>query len=96
MATGTGSTAAGMRDLTEGDLAAAHGLSQAVGWAHRLEDWRFVHRLGRGFAGRRSGLGSGRSGGRTGGRQQSDQDQQTNYLGHYLGHAAHGRFLLGL
>jgi len=62
VATGTGSTtgtpsaggtemaAAGMRDLTEADLAAAHGLSQAVGWAHRLEDWRFVHRLGRGFA----------------------------------------------
>ena len=39
-----------MRALTEGDLAAAHGLSQAVGWAHRLDDWRFVHGLGRGFA----------------------------------------------
>lgn len=39
-----------MRALTDGDLAAAHGLSQAVGWAHRLDDWRFVHGLGRGFA----------------------------------------------
>ncbi|WP_374443241.1 GNAT family N-acetyltransferase [Stella sp.] len=46
MATGTET----MRALVEADLAAAHGLSQAVGWAHRLDDWRFVHRLGQGFA----------------------------------------------
>lgn len=46
MATGSD----GLRTLAEGDLVAAHGLSQAVGWAHRLDDWRFVHGLGRGFA----------------------------------------------
>jgi GNAT superfamily N-acetyltransferase len=37
------------RRMTEGDLASAHEMSQAVGWPHRLEDWHFVHRLGTGF-----------------------------------------------
>jgi len=37
------------RCMTEGDLVAAYGLSQAVGWPHRLEDWQMVHRLGSGF-----------------------------------------------
>lgn len=37
------------RLMGEGDLPAAHALSQAVRWPHRLEDWRFVHRLGTGF-----------------------------------------------
>ena len=44
------STPTPIRELTADDLAAAHGLSRAVGWAHRLEDWRFVHGLGRGLA----------------------------------------------
>jgi GNAT superfamily N-acetyltransferase len=35
--------------MAEGDLPAAHTLSQAVRWPHRLEDWQFVHRLGTGF-----------------------------------------------
>lgn len=37
------------RRMGEGDLPAAHALSQAVRWPHRLEDWQFVHRLGTGF-----------------------------------------------
>lgn len=37
------------RRMMEGDLPAAHALSQAVRWPHRLEDWQFVHRLGTGF-----------------------------------------------
>jgi len=39
-----------LRRLRARDLAAAHALSIDVGWPHRLEDWDFVHRLGRGFA----------------------------------------------
>lgn len=42
--------------LREADLAQAHALSQAVGWPHRLEDWRLVCGLGEGlmaFAGAR-------------------------------------------
>jgi GNAT superfamily N-acetyltransferase len=35
--------------LAPADLAAAHGLSAAVGWPHRLEEWRFAHALGSGF-----------------------------------------------
>ncbi|HRP98481.1 MAG TPA: GNAT family N-acetyltransferase [Rhodocyclaceae bacterium] len=37
------------RRMAAGDLPAAHALSQAVRWPHRLEDWQFVHRLGSGF-----------------------------------------------
>nr|WP_285442839.1 GNAT family N-acetyltransferase [Burkholderia glumae] len=37
------------RPFAETDLAAAHQLSTAVKWPHRLDDWRFVHRLGSGF-----------------------------------------------
>lgn len=32
------------------DLTAATGLSAALGWPYRPEDWAFAHRLGRGFA----------------------------------------------
>lgn len=39
-----------IRPLTEADLPAAHALSAAVQWPHRLEDWQFVHRLGTGVA----------------------------------------------
>lgn len=37
------------RRMVERDLPAAHALSQAVRWPHRLEDWQFVHRLGTGY-----------------------------------------------
>ncbi len=37
-----------LRRMTPDDLAAAHGLSGGVSWPHRLEDWRFVYRLGHG------------------------------------------------
>ncbi|MDX5376616.1 MAG: GNAT family N-acetyltransferase [Halomonas sp.] len=43
------------RRMLESDLPAAHRLSQAVRWPHRLEDWQFVHRLGEGFVAERSG-----------------------------------------
>lgn len=36
------------RKLARKDLAAAHRLSLEVGWPHRLEDWKFVQRLGTG------------------------------------------------
>ena len=39
-----------LRSLTAQDLEAAHGLSTAVAWPHRLEDWRVMFGLGRGFA----------------------------------------------
>ncbi|CAN7419252.1 GNAT family N-acetyltransferase [Pseudoduganella sp. LjRoot289] len=42
-------TAITYRSMNESDLSAAHALSQAVRWPHRLDDWRFVHRLGLGF-----------------------------------------------
>ncbi|WP_028213802.1 GNAT family N-acetyltransferase [Paraburkholderia mimosarum] len=37
------------RPFAETDLPAAHRLSQAVKWPHRLDDWRFVLQLGSGF-----------------------------------------------
>jgi GNAT superfamily N-acetyltransferase len=36
------------RKFGRADVAAAHRLSMAVGWPHRLEDWKFVQRLGTG------------------------------------------------
>jgi ribosomal protein S18 acetylase RimI-like enzyme len=36
------------RKFGRADVAAAHKLSLEVGWPHRLEDWRFVQRLGAG------------------------------------------------
>lgn len=35
--------------MTEADLVAAHELSRAVGWPHRLEDWQFVLSVGEGL-----------------------------------------------
>ncbi len=37
------------RRMTERDLEAAHRLSQAVRWPHRLKDWQLVQRLGGGY-----------------------------------------------
>jgi len=36
------------RKFRPADVPAAHGLSLEAGWPHRLEDWRFVRRLGMG------------------------------------------------
>jgi predicted N-acetyltransferase YhbS len=38
-----------LRAMTADDLPAAAALTRAVQWPHRVEDWQFVHRLGRGF-----------------------------------------------
>lgn len=43
------------RRMSESDLPSAHGLTQAVGWAHRLEDWQLLHSLGTGFVAQESG-----------------------------------------
>ncbi|WP_377705121.1 GNAT family N-acetyltransferase [Pseudoduganella sp. UC29_71] len=37
------------RRMTEDDIEAAHKLSLAVRWPHRLDDWRFIQRLGAGY-----------------------------------------------
>ena len=37
------------RRMTEDDVEAAHKLSLAVRWPHRLDDWRFIQRLGAGY-----------------------------------------------
>ncbi|MBY4727540.1 GNAT family N-acetyltransferase, partial [Burkholderia contaminans] len=37
------------RPFADTDLPAAHRLSEAVKWPHRLEDWRFVLQLGGGI-----------------------------------------------
>jgi predicted N-acetyltransferase YhbS len=39
-----------LRRLGAADLEAAHRLSTAAGWPHRLEDWRLFHELGTGVA----------------------------------------------
>lgn len=44
------------RRMTEDDLPAAYGLTQVVRWAHRLEDWQFMHRVGMGFVAEDSGV----------------------------------------
>lgn len=49
-------TAIAYRRMTEDDLPSAYGLTQVVRWAHRLEDWQFMHRLGTGFVAEENGL----------------------------------------
>jgi GNAT superfamily N-acetyltransferase len=53
-----GSTQSGSltyRRFTPDDIPAAHGLSSAVGWPHRPEDWRFAADAGGGFVAEQSG-----------------------------------------
>ncbi|NHN85477.1 GNAT family N-acetyltransferase [Acetobacter musti] len=38
-----------LRDMRADDLDAASGLSKALGWPHRLEDWQFMFALGDGM-----------------------------------------------
>ncbi len=45
----TSRTSITYRRMTENDLPSAHGLTQVLRWAHRLEDWQFLLRLGMGF-----------------------------------------------
>ena len=37
------------RGMTAADMPAAHKLSSAVLWPHRLQDWKFIHELGAGI-----------------------------------------------
>jgi predicted N-acetyltransferase YhbS len=54
-------TAIAYRRMSGDDLPAAYGLTQLVRWAHRLEDWQLMHRLGTGFVAEQNGsvIGSG-------------------------------------
>jgi GNAT superfamily N-acetyltransferase len=47
------------RRMTGHDLPSAHDLSQAVGWAHRLEDWQLMRHLGTGFVAEQRGTLAG-------------------------------------
>lgn len=49
------------RAMNERDVPAAHELSQALRWPHRVEDWQFVLRLGTGFVAEENGevIGTG-------------------------------------
>lgn len=44
------------RRFTSDDIAAAHGLSMAVSWPHRAEDWRFGFEAGSGFIAEEAGV----------------------------------------
>ena len=44
-----------LRPLTTNDLAAALGLTRAIGWPHRREDWALALRLGSGVAAEEDG-----------------------------------------
>lgn len=54
-------TSVSYRRMTERDLPSAHGLTQVLRWAHRLEDWQFLLRLGTGFVAQENGtvIGTG-------------------------------------
>ncbi|WP_369790694.1 GNAT family N-acetyltransferase [Rouxiella sp. WC2420] len=49
-----------LREMTAADLTACHGLSQAVSWSHRLEDWQLAFHCGKGWVAESAGqvLGS--------------------------------------
>jgi predicted N-acetyltransferase YhbS len=61
MLTETNRTAVTYRRMHDGDIGAAHALSQAVRWPHRTEDWQFVLRVGTGFVAEQDGavIGTG-------------------------------------
>lgn len=45
-----------LREMTAEDLPACHGLSQAVGWSHRLPDWTLAFECGKGWVAESAGL----------------------------------------
>ncbi|NPC57712.1 hypothetical protein [Caenimonas soli] len=47
-------TGVSYRRMNADDLPSANGLTQVLRWAHRLEDWQFLHRLGAGFVAQES------------------------------------------
>lgn len=55
MLTQTHNTTITYRRMNEGDIAAAHVLSQAVRWPHRAADWQFVLRVGAGWVAEQDG-----------------------------------------
>lgn len=57
----TSNTGTTYRRMTADDLPAAHGLTQVLRWAHRLEDWQFLLHVGTGFVAEESGtlIGTG-------------------------------------
>lgn len=57
----TSATGVSYRRMNADDLPSAHGLTQVLRWAHRLEDWQFLHRLGAGFVAEDNGtvIGTG-------------------------------------
>lgn len=61
MTSQTSNTDISYRRMTEDDLPSAHGLSEALRWAHRLEDWQLMLRLGTGFVAQENGtvIGTG-------------------------------------
>jgi ribosomal protein S18 acetylase RimI-like enzyme len=60
-----------LRKLRAADFAAAQALSASFGWPHRLEDWAFMHRLGRGCVAVREGVLLGTAMGWTFGRNRA-------------------------
>jgi len=54
-------TGVSYRRMNADDLPSAHGLTQVLRWAHRLEDWQFLLRLGTGFVAQDNGtvIGTG-------------------------------------
>jgi predicted N-acetyltransferase YhbS len=61
MLTHTNRNAVTYRRMNDGDIPAAHALSQAVRWPHRAEDWQFVLRAGTGYVAEEDGttIGTG-------------------------------------
>ena len=52
---GTAVEAVCLRPFEPGDLPAAHAMSSALKWPHRIEDWQFAHSLGQGVVAERDG-----------------------------------------
>src|SRR4051812_38211535 len=51
----TAADAVRLRPFEPGDLPAAHAMSSALKWPHRIEDWQFALSLGQGMVAERDG-----------------------------------------